>query len=283
MTYQDFDNFCEDRLFAWEQYQAAAAKHTAFANASVSVAHALMTGKNWNQTAMFVSYDETGGWADHVMAPHAPKDTPGEWIQDPFDTSLGLQPTGPGFRVPFYIVLPFTRNGGVFTEHAAHESQILFLEEWSKAIGKSFQSKEMNLKYRNKIQPEIPYGKQNESDALYVEHGYKKVRGHLTEGRYLRFEAWSHALSVNSSSLSSTGHSDKFARDALFVLHWPGSQPKDNQFWILNQSKDKFLTSDLSFSGSDHAATFARVDHTDGKGHSMNSEKIDLAKPGWFL
>ena len=36
MTYQDFDNFCEDRLFAWEQYQAAAAKHTAFANASVS-------------------------------------------------------------------------------------------------------------------------------------------------------------------------------------------------------------------------------------------------------
>lgn len=104
----------------------------------------------------------------------------------------------------------------------------------------------------------------------------------MTEGRYLRFEAWSHALSVNSSSLSSTGHSDKFARDALFVLHWPGSQPKDNQFWILNQSKDKFLTSDLSFSGSDHAATFARVDHTDGKGHSMNSEKIDLAKPGWF-
>ena len=110
-----------------------------------------MTGKNWNQTAMFVSYDETGGWADHVMAPHAPKDTPGEWIQDPFDTSLGLQPTGPGFRVPFYIVLPFTRNGGVFTEHAAHESQILFLEEWSKAIGKSFQSKEMNVWRRQQL------------------------------------------------------------------------------------------------------------------------------------
>ena len=108
------------------------------------VAEAVMHGKKWNSTALFVSYDETGGWADHVIGPHAPKNTPGEWMEDPFNAKLGNQPVGPGFRLPFYIISPFTRNGGVFTEHAAHESHILFLEKWAKARGKPFYTKELN-------------------------------------------------------------------------------------------------------------------------------------------
>ncbi|WFD24808.1 phospholipase C [Malassezia equina] len=109
-----------------------------------AVTNALMESDYWNKTVMIVSYDETGGFADHVMAPHAPKNTPGEWMEDPYDHKLGQAPTGPGFRVPFYIVSPWTRKGGVFTEHAAHESQILFLEKWSAAHGKNWTSKEMN-------------------------------------------------------------------------------------------------------------------------------------------
>ena len=108
------------------------------------VAEALMNGKGWNNTVLMVSYDETGGFADHVMSPHAPEDEPGEWVIDPYDKKKGKAPTGPGFRLPFYIVSPWTRNGGVFTEHSAHESQILFLEEWAKATGRPFRSKEMN-------------------------------------------------------------------------------------------------------------------------------------------
>lgn len=59
------------------------------------------------------------------MSPHAPKGTPGEWTDDPYEKNMGLQPIDPGYCLPFYIVSPLTRNGGVFTEHSAHESQIL--------------------------------------------------------------------------------------------------------------------------------------------------------------
>lgn len=40
-----------------------------------------------------------------------------------------------GVRVPFYMVSPWTRGGHVFTEHADHNSQILFIEEWLSAKG----------------------------------------------------------------------------------------------------------------------------------------------------
>lgn len=97
----------------------------------------------YNKTALIVSYDETGGWGDHVISPFAPKGTPSQWMTDPFTPSLGTQPAGPGFRLPFYIISPWTRNGGVFTEPSSHESQIMFLERWSKAIGKPFMTSQI--------------------------------------------------------------------------------------------------------------------------------------------
>lgn len=103
------------------------------------VIDAVTKGPKYESTALIVSYDETGGWADHVMAQHPSfNEASNEWMIDPYNKSLGLQPVGPGFRVPFYIVSPFTRNGGVFSEPAAHESQLLFVEQWAKAIGKPF-------------------------------------------------------------------------------------------------------------------------------------------------
>lgn len=108
------------------------------------VATSLMNSQYWNRTVLIMSYDETGGFADHVMAPLSPKGTDGEWMEDPFDYNLGMQPVGPGFRVPFYIISPWTRKGGVFTEHASHDSQILFLEKWSAAHGKNWTSHELN-------------------------------------------------------------------------------------------------------------------------------------------
>lgn len=37
------------------------------------VAKAVMHGKNWDSTALIYSYDETGGWADHVVSPYPPQ------------------------------------------------------------------------------------------------------------------------------------------------------------------------------------------------------------------
>lgn len=42
-----------------------------------------------------------------------------------------------GFRVPFYMISPWTRGNRVFTERADHNSQILFVEEWLAARGYS--------------------------------------------------------------------------------------------------------------------------------------------------
>jgi phospholipase C len=40
-----------------------------------------------------------------------------------------------GYRVPFTIISPWTRGGHVFTEHADHNSQIMFVETWLEALG----------------------------------------------------------------------------------------------------------------------------------------------------
>lgn len=56
---------------------------------------------------------------------------------------MGYTHSGPGVRIPFYIISPWTRGGSVFTEHADHNSQILFIEEWLAAKGKNVKTDEM--------------------------------------------------------------------------------------------------------------------------------------------
>ena len=50
-------------------------------------------------------------------------------MDDPYG-KFGQVYTGPGFRLPFYIVSPWTRGGNVFVENADHVSQIKFIEQW---------------------------------------------------------------------------------------------------------------------------------------------------------
>ncbi|KAG5983223.1 hypothetical protein E4U55_000513 [Claviceps digitariae] len=94
----------------------------------------------YNETALIISYDEQGGWADHVIPPVAPRDAAGEWIADPFgakdqDGRQALVPIGPGPRVPRFIISPWTRGGHVFAETGDHTSDLLFIEAWATASG----------------------------------------------------------------------------------------------------------------------------------------------------
>ncbi|QIW99400.1 hypothetical protein AMS68_004918 [Peltaster fructicola] len=91
----------------------------------------------YSSTALIISYDETGGFGDHVTPYHSPAGTAQEWIEDPYGKIKGQVYTGPGFRVPFVIVSPWTRGGHVYTEHADHSSQIKFIEQWQLAKGKN--------------------------------------------------------------------------------------------------------------------------------------------------
>ncbi|RMZ86629.1 hypothetical protein DV736_g6143, partial [Chaetothyriales sp. CBS 134916] len=232
------------------------------------VVNAVTKGKNWNSTALIISYDETGGWGDHVLPYHSPYGTAGEWMEDPYGM-FGYTFSGPGFRVPFYIISPWTHGGNVFTEKSDHVSQILFVEEWLAAKGFSARTSqiptwrrqhmsdltaafdfsspntsippipEAPVPHRNQNgvwdgapsceaqyavqRPPVPYGNQSEENSLISEEGFKSVRGYLTEGRFLTFEAFGFALTntgCNSKTLSATqatsSHSDIAQR---WVVH----------------------------------------------------------------
>ncbi|PLB33161.1 nonhemolytic phospholipases C family protein [Aspergillus candidus] len=98
------------------------------------VVDAVTKSPKYNSTLLMISYDESGGFGDHVSPFHSPEDTPGEWMEDPYG-KYGKVFVGPGVRVPFYMISPWTRGNRVFTERADHNSQILFVEEWLEARG----------------------------------------------------------------------------------------------------------------------------------------------------
>jgi phospholipase C len=75
-----------------------------------SVVNAIGEGPDWNSTAIFVVWDDWGGWYDHVAPP----------ILD----RMGL-----GFRVPLIVISPYARRG--YVSHVQHEfgSLLRFAED----------------------------------------------------------------------------------------------------------------------------------------------------------
>ena len=89
----------------------------------------------WAKTLLLVTYDENGGFFDHVAPLTAPPGTPGEFVTAPAvpdPTVIGSPaitgPIGLGFRVPTLIVSPFSRGGFVSSDLFDHTSVLRFLE-----------------------------------------------------------------------------------------------------------------------------------------------------------
>src|SRR6185295_9663823 len=91
-----------------------------------SVVNAVMASPQWSSTVLFITYDEHGGFFDHVPPPAAclpdaippalrPDDVPGA-----FDNY--------GIRVPFVAVSPFSRKGFVSHKVYDHTSVLRFVE-----------------------------------------------------------------------------------------------------------------------------------------------------------
>ncbi|MCW2787295.1 MAG: phospholipase [Marmoricola sp.] len=87
----------------------------------------------WEKTALIISYDENGGFFDHVAPPTAPVGTPGEFITVPLSglkTASGIAgPIGLGFRVPGLVISPYSRGGLVSSETFDHTSQLRLVEQ----------------------------------------------------------------------------------------------------------------------------------------------------------
>lgn len=89
----------------------------------------------WAKTVFFLTFDENGGFFDHVPPTTAPAGTPGEYVTAPAvpdPTVIGNPPiNGPiglGFRVPMLIISPFSRGGFVSSDLFDHTSVLRFLE-----------------------------------------------------------------------------------------------------------------------------------------------------------
>jgi phospholipase C len=74
-----------------------------------SIVNAIGQSQYWRSTAIFITWDDWGGWYDHVLPPK-------------------IDEMGPGFRVPLLVVSPWTKHG--YVSHQFHEASgfIRFIE-----------------------------------------------------------------------------------------------------------------------------------------------------------
>ena len=75
-----------------------------------SVVNAVGTSKFWDSTAIFIFWDEWGGWYDHVAPPYVDYD-------------------GLGFRVPLLIISPYAKQNYVSHVQYEHGSMLRFAED----------------------------------------------------------------------------------------------------------------------------------------------------------
>jgi phospholipase C len=86
------------------------------------VAHAVMSSPLWPRTAMFIVYDEWGGFFDHVRPPKA--------SDQRANADLNLDYSQMGFRTPTVVLSPYTLGGGVSTLGPfGHESILRLIEQ----------------------------------------------------------------------------------------------------------------------------------------------------------
>ncbi len=77
--------------------------------ATVAIISAIMRSPLWESSAIILTWDDWGGWFDHVAPPQVDRD-------------------GYGFRVPALIISPYARRGLIFHETADFTSILKFIE-----------------------------------------------------------------------------------------------------------------------------------------------------------
>ncbi|MEX0875111.1 MAG: alkaline phosphatase family protein [Actinomycetota bacterium] len=86
-----------------------------------NVVKAFMQSPHWNNGALFLTYDEWGGFFDHVPPPLLPDDRASTEDQENFGQA--------GFRVPTIMLSPYARRG--FVDHSLYDhTSILRFIEW---------------------------------------------------------------------------------------------------------------------------------------------------------
>jgi phospholipase C len=69
-----------------------------------------MQGPNWNSTAIFLSWDDWGGFYDHVAPPK-------------------VDENGYGIRVPGIVISAYARKGYIDHQTLSHDAYVKFIED----------------------------------------------------------------------------------------------------------------------------------------------------------
>lgn len=121
----------------------------------------------------------------------------------------------------------------------------------------------------------VPYGENNANSdiSLTVEDGYKRVRGNLTEGRYLTFETGGKALtsakgSVNLSPAKGS-HDDINQRWIIHPVDGPGH---GNRFYIQSAATKGYITPEGTLGAELENAQAVTITYTpNGASHALEA------------
>jgi phospholipase C len=72
--------------------------------------NAIMNGPDWNSTAIFLSWDDWGGFYDHVVPP-------------------SIDQNGLGLRVPGLVISPYAKQGYIDHQNLSHDDYNKFIED----------------------------------------------------------------------------------------------------------------------------------------------------------
>jgi phospholipase C len=77
--------------------------------------NAIARSKYWNDSAIVITWDDPGGYYDHVPPPH-------------FETCSDKRPCGDGPRLPFIVISPYARGGAIVHDAGDQTSILKFAE-----------------------------------------------------------------------------------------------------------------------------------------------------------
>jgi phospholipase C len=106
----------------------------------VNTINALQQLPQWNEMAIFITYDDSDGWYDHVMPPvvNASNDSANDGLNGPAGLCGTPQPgayldrCGYGPRLPFLVISPFSKENYVDHNLMDQTSILRFIEDnWS--------------------------------------------------------------------------------------------------------------------------------------------------------
>ncbi len=75
-----------------------------------SLINAIMQGPNWDSSAIFLTWDDWGGFYDHVVPPK-------------------VDENGYGLRVPGLVISPYAKRGFVDHQILSHDAYAKFIED----------------------------------------------------------------------------------------------------------------------------------------------------------